>query len=129
MTANPADAKSEFSHESLLKHWMEYAESLTVEKIHLKNTLVSCKPELKEDFTLDVPVYNPSQKEEITGNSAEILAYLCRKLDNAHIKMAVRIVEKGETDMVYTLTEKYDYLLKNYPRFEKLKRVFNLILE
>jgi DNA polymerase-3 subunit gamma/tau len=129
LSSHTSDAKNDFSQETLLKHWLGYAESLTIEKIHLKNTLISCKPVLKENFTFEVAIYNPSQKNEISGSSAEILGYLCSKLNNTHIKMDIRIVEKDEKEMIYTSTEKYNYLIKVNPNLEKLKNIFNLTIE
>jgi DNA polymerase-3 subunit gamma/tau len=128
-TTDIPDAKNNFSQEELVRYWLKYAESLTIEKIHLKNTLINCKPALKENFTFEVSVYNPSQKDEISDNSAEILCYLRSNLNNSHIKMDIRIVEKDETEMIYTSTEKYNYLIKKNPNLEKLKNIFNLTLE
>ena len=123
------DAKSDFSKDDLVKYWIEYAESLTIEKIHLKNTLINCKPELKEKYSIEVSVYNPSQKDEIYDNCTDILGYLCDKLNNTLIKMDIRIVEKDEKEMIYTASEKYAYLSKKNPNIEKLKDVFSLIIE
>ena len=123
------DASSNFSQEELVKYWIEYAESLTIKKIHLKNTLISCKPTLKENFTFEVSVYNPSQKDEVFDSSAEILGHLCARLNNTLLKMDIRIVEKDEKEMIYTSSEKYAYLSKKNPNIEKLTEMFNLISE
>ena len=123
------DAKSEFTKDDLIKYWIEFAESLTIEKIHLKNTLINCKPALKDDFTLEISVYNPSQRDEIFGSSTDIMGYLCDKLNNTRIKMDIRIVEKEEKEMIYTSSEKYAYLTKKNPNIEKLKDIFNLTIE
>ena len=108
---------------------MKYANNLTSEKIHLKNTLENCKPVLKENFSFEVSVYNPSQKDELSESSADIVGYLCNKLNNNQIKLDVRIVEKDELEMIYTSTEKYEYLSKKNPNVEKLKELFNLMIE
>ena len=129
LTTQMSDANSDFSQDDLIKHWTEYANSLTAEKIHLKNTLISCKPELKENFSFVVSIYNPSQKDEITSSSTDILGYLSSKLNNSQIKMEVHIVEKDETVMIYTSSEKYDYLIKKNPNLERLKERLNLIAE
>ena len=123
------DAKNDFSQDDLLKSWTEYADSLTIEKVHLKNTLNSCKPVLKADFTFEVAVYNPSQKDEIIDDGALIISYLSNKLGNNQIKMDIRIVEKEEKEMIYTLAEKYDYLSKKNPNIERLRKLFNLTME
>jgi DNA polymerase-3 subunit gamma/tau len=90
-TVHSNDTSNDFSQDELVKHWIEYANGLTVEKVHLKNTLINCKPELKDNFLLEVSVYNPSQKEEIFENSAQILGHLHSKLHNNRIKMDIRI--------------------------------------
>jgi len=123
------DANSIFTQDDLVKYWIEYAESLTIEKIHLKNTLLSCKPVLKEDLSFEISVYNPSQKDEIAGSSVYILGYLSSKLNNNQIKMDIQIIDKEEIEMIYTAAEKYDYLSKKNPNLEKLKTLFNLSLE
>ncbi|MDR2915350.1 MAG: DNA polymerase III subunit gamma/tau [Tannerella sp.] len=128
-TSQMGDASSDFSQEDLTRYWIEYADSLTIEKIHLKNTLINCKPVLKEKFSFEVSVYNPSQKDEIFDSSAEILGHLCSKLDNTRIKMDIRIVEKDEKEMIYTSSEKYAYLSKKNPNIEKLKDIFDLTIE
>jgi DNA polymerase-3 subunit gamma/tau len=123
------DMNSAFSQEDLTRYWIEYANSLTIEKIHLKNTLISCKPALKENFSFEVSVYNPNQKDKILDNSTEILGHLCSKLNNTRIKMDIRIVEKNEKEMIYTSSERYAYLSKKNPNIEKLKDIFDLTIE
>ena len=123
------DAKNDFSQDDLVKHWTDYANSLTIEKIHLKNTLLNCKPVLNENFSFEISVYNPSQKDELSDNNAYIVGYLSNKLNNNHLKMDIRIVEKEEIEMIYTAAEKYDYLSKKNPNIEKLKELFNLSIE
>ena len=122
------DASSDFSQDDLVKYWIEYADSLTAGKIHLKNTLNSCKPVLKEDFLFEVAVYNPSQKDEVAESSAFILSYLCNKLNNNRIKMDIRIVEKDEVEMIYTTAEKFEYLSKKNPNIENLMAKFDLTM-
>lgn len=122
-------SNSTFSQADLAKYWIKYTDGLTAKKSHLKNTLINCKPTLLENASIEVAVYNPSQKEEISENNADILEYLRTKLNNSHIRMDIRIVEKEEKEMVYTATEKYAYLIKKNPNLEKLKDKFNLTLE
>jgi hypothetical protein len=127
--SNIGDAISPFSQDDLIHFWIEYAESLTIAKSHLKNTLISCKPILKDNFSFEVSVYNPSQRDEISESNADILGYLCTKLNNSQIKMDIRIVEKDETVMIYTTAEKYNYLSKKNHNLEKLMEHFNLMME
>ena len=128
-TSQQKEKNKNFSEEDLTTHWIAYANGLNIEKVHLKNTLINCKPSLKEDFRLEVAVYNPSQKDEISDHQSEILAYLNQKLDNDLIKIDIRIVEKDEKEMIYTPSERYAYMSKKNPTVEKLKELFDLTLE
>jgi len=106
---------------------MEYVDSLDIEKIHLKNTLNSCQPTLKNDFVIEVTVYNPSQENEILANKEDIYNFLCQKLNNSSIDLTVNISEKNDEEMIYTAEEKFNYLKKNNANLEKLVEAFNLV--
>ncbi|MDR3250789.1 MAG: DNA polymerase III subunit gamma/tau [Tannerella sp.] len=123
------DAKSAFTQKDLVDNWLKYAESLTIEKTRLKNTLKNCKPTLRETFLFEVDVFNPSQEEEIGKCRDEILDYLHKKLNNTHLKMKINIVEKDVKEMIYTSIEKYNYLNNKNSNLEKLKNIFNLTVE
>ena len=129
LTTSMSSARNDFSQEDLVKCWIEYAESLETEKMHLKNTLKSCKPVLKENFTFEVPVFNPSQKDEIFECKEEIFGHLFAGLNNTLLKMDIHVVEKDKTEMIYTSSEKYAYLSKKNPNIEKLTELFNLTTE
>ena len=128
-TSNLKETKNDFSEADLTKYWIEYANRLNIDKVHLKNTLITCKPSLKEDFRLEVAVYNPSQKDEIAEHNSDILTYLTQKLNNTQINIDIRIVEKDEKEMIYTPSEKYAYLSKKNPTLDKFKELFDLSLE
>ena len=123
------DASSDFTQDDLIKYWIEYANSLPKVKSHLRNTLNSCKPVLKENFEFEVAIYNPSQKDELMGCHASIVGFLSDKLKNSRIIMDIQIVEKDETKMIYTQREKFTYLSEKNPNVEKLMEMFNLTIE
>lgn len=129
LSIHPNNASSDFSEDDLVNCWIEYANSLTNEKTHLKNTLIHCKPKLKGDFLFEVTVYNPAQKDEISESSTYILGYLFNKLNNTRIRMDVRIAEKDQKEMIYTTAEKYAYLCKKNHYLEKLVKTFDLTIE
>ncbi|MDR3252428.1 MAG: DNA polymerase III subunit gamma/tau, partial [Tannerella sp.] len=123
------EADNQFTQEELTKYWKIYAESLGIEKTHLKSTLINCLPTLGESYLIEVSVHNPLQKDEIKDCSIELLRFLAYNLKNTRIKIEARIVEKNETASVYTAAERYNYLSSKNPNLEKLKNVFNLTLE
>jgi DNA polymerase-3 subunit gamma/tau len=123
------EGNSDFSQEDLQKYWIEYANTLDIKKIHLKNTLLNCKPKLEKDFSFEVGVYNPAQKEEISENISAIINYLISKLNNSHIKMTIHIMKQDKKEMIYTATEKFNYLINKNPFFGELVDTFELAIK
>lgn len=117
-----------FSQEELLKGWDAYAGTID-KKVYLKNTMINCKPELKENYHFEVAVHNPGQQEELINAAIDILSYLRVQLKNTRIQMRVRIIESNEKHLAYTSTEKFQHLLLVNPVLAKLKDEFNLTID
>lgn len=128
-TTSIKDIKSDFTQEDLDKCWTKYIESIEKEKFLLKKTLINCKPLLKENYVLEISVFNPSQKEEINNSIGNITNFFINNLNNSYIKIDVQIADRKEMEMIYTAKEKYEFLLKENPNLEKLVQAFNLSLE
>ena len=119
-----------FTEEDLVRCWDAYAASEKINgKVYMKNTMINCKPVLKDNFTFEVGVYNPGQKAELNAGSADLLQYLREQLKNTRLEMQVRVLESAKKVLVYTSTEKYNYLLGLNPALAKLVEEFNLRLE
>ena len=119
------DTRNTFTEPDLIRCWDAYAASIE-KKVYLKNTMINCKPVLKEHFYFDVCVHNPGQQDELTNNCIDILNYLRTHLQNSHIQMRVQVDETNQKHLAYTATEKYEHLLKINPVLGKLKDEFNL---
>lgn len=117
-----------FSQEELVKGWDAYAGTID-KKVYLKNTMINCKPELKENYHFEVAVHNPGQQEELINAAIDILSYLRAQLKNTRIQMRVRIIETNEKHLAYTSTEKFEHLLHVNPVLAKLKDEFNLTVD
>jgi DNA polymerase-3 subunit gamma/tau len=117
-----------FNVEDLLHCWDTYAESIEKE-IHLKNTMLSCKPVLLEDAHFEVTVHNPMQKEELIGHSLQLLKMMRDQLSNSKIQMHIRIDETNEKKLAYTDLEKYELLHRINPLLSKLKDEFDLSID
>lgn len=123
-----ADLSAAFTEEDLKRCWDAYAASERIgQKVYLKNTMINCKPTLKGGSVFEVGVYNPGQREELMGGSADLLQYLRTELKNTHIEMQVRVVETNDKHLAYTAAEKYAYLVGVNPVLAKLKDEFKLI--
>lgn len=117
-----------FSDEDLAREWNAFAGAIG-QQVHLKNTMINCKPTLQTDYNFEVAVYNPGQEEELRNHAVPILSYLREHLKNSRIEMRIRIMEGGEKRLAYTATEKYDFLLEINPALAHLKDTFNLTLD
>jgi DNA polymerase-3 subunit gamma/tau len=117
-----------FGTEDLIRCWDAYAETIEKE-IHLKNTMLSCKPLLLENAHFEVRVHNPMQEEELIGHSLQLLKTLREQLSNSKIQMHIRIDDSGEKKRAYTDIEKYELLCQINPLLSKLKDEFDLSFE
>ncbi|MDR1407680.1 MAG: DNA polymerase III subunit gamma/tau [Tannerella sp.] len=116
-----------FSTEDLIRCWDEYAANVPEQKGHLKNTMMNCKPVLKNNFLFEIAVHNPTQKDELVSESADILKELRTQLKNSRIQLRVVIDETNEKKLAYTATEKYEYLAEVNRYLLTLKDEFDLI--
>jgi len=117
-----------FTEEKLLECWNAFSDSI-VEKVHLKTTMINCKPVLQENYHFEVAVHNPAQQEGLLNGAIDILSYLRLQLKNTHIQMRVRISESNEKQLAYTASEKYEHLLNTNPLIGRLKEEFNLTVD
>lgn len=126
-TENSQENRS-FGVDDLIRCWDAYAETIE-EEVHLKNTMISCKPVLLENGHFEVAVHNPMQKEELIGHSLQLLKMMRDRLSNSKIQMHIRIDETNEKQLAFTAIEKYDLLTQLNPLLSKLKDEFELSIE
>jgi DNA polymerase-3 subunit gamma/tau len=127
--ASHTRAATPFSTEELIRCWDACAATLEKE-IHLKNTMINCKPLLLQDsHHIEVTVHNPAQQEELIQHSATILNTLRTQLNNHHIQMHIRIDETSEKQLAYTSAEKYQHLNQINPSLTKLTSEFDLTVD
>jgi DNA polymerase-3 subunit gamma/tau len=115
-----------FGIEEITRCWDEYAAKIPEQKGHLKNTMINCKPVLKDNFRFEVVVYNPVQKDELLNESAEVLKVLRTQLKNSRIQFTVLIDETNAKKLAYTSTEKFEHLNKINSLLSDLKEEFDL---
>lgn len=125
---NVVQEATPFTQEELIRCWDAYTETIK-KKVHLKNTMINCKPVLKEDFLFEVVVHNPGQQEELLNHNADILHTLRTQLKNGKIQLRIRIDEGNEKRLAYTSKEKFDLLNEINPLLSKLMDEFNLTFD
>lgn len=119
------EQNNSFTEDELTEAWNNLANSI-IEKVFLKNTMLSCKPKMLDNFYFEIAVHNPPQQEELINSAIDILSVLRDKLGNSHIQMKVRVQETNEKHLAYTSSEKLDLLMNINPVLGKLKNEFDL---
>lgn len=121
-------ASQPFTAEALLQCWNAYAETLE-DKVHLKNTMINCKPVLLSEHHFELVVHNPGQRDAVLNHSVALLRTLRAQLKNSQIQLNVRIDETNEKKLAFTATEKYEYLNTVNPLLSTLRDAFDLTLD
>jgi DNA polymerase-3 subunit gamma/tau len=88
-------------------------------------------PEQKTEHQLRVKLDNVSQQKDFMEKvHSRLTAYLKEHLKNSLIKLEVEVVEElSNQQLVYTTTDKYNYLAEKNELLHKLKQNFNLDFE
>ena len=118
----------EITQEALEAVWMKMAESQKAYP-RLGLAIKSSKPGLEEDGTTVLfHVSNLVQKEWIERNAMETLENFLRKeLKNGKISIQIRIREVEQTGKkLYLPQEKAEYIFKNYPEANELRKELDL---
>jgi DNA polymerase-3 subunit gamma/tau len=113
--------------EALTKAWEAYAGAVEKE-VHLKNTMLACKPILTKNTVFEVFVHNPVQKDELDRYGSQILQSICNQLNDNRLQMNVRLSESNDKK-AFTATEKYNLLRNANPIVARLEKEFDLGLE
>lgn len=116
-----------FTPLQLINEWKNYAEKIT-EEFHLKNTMLNCLPDLKENTLFEVVVNNPLQEQRLQEHRMDILLTLRAKLQNTNINMNVRISENNEKKQAFTPAEKFNLMMEENESLRRLKDEFGLEL-
>lgn len=119
----------EFSTEDLIKAWKEFAETVK-DRPRLFHLFSSRKPEIKEKEVILIHLDNPLQKDILENILPQLLNGLRARLNNSNISIETKVIhtETNEKDngKLYTMEDKFNYLVKKNPVLQKLKRNMDL---
>ncbi|MDR0231565.1 MAG: DNA polymerase III subunit gamma/tau [Dysgonamonadaceae bacterium] len=122
------DIVTPFSPLDLHEAWRRYAETLS-EKIHLKNTMLNNLPALKENYRIEVLVYNPQQEQALKDEIISLAEFLRKELKNTSIIIDVSITEENTKKLAYTDKEKFELLVSKNESLSSLVKEFKLRLD
>jgi DNA polymerase-3 subunit gamma/tau len=120
---------SAFTQEELENAWFAFADQLK-DRPRLHNMLKARKPEIKENHLLELQLENPLQKDSMKEIYHKLLHHLKKQLGNDSIEMNILIVKDEEvsqdTNKLYTLDDKFNFLAEKNKSLQKFKKDFDL---
>lgn len=81
---------------------------------------------IENNLTILLTLPNSFQSLTIEGVQQELLTYLRTKFNNGDIKLMTEVEKFEEKKLIYTNSEKFDYLAEKYPQLRKLKKKLDL---
>ena len=111
--------------DEVLALWNHMAESLKSRKPRLYSIFGSYKPEIKDNFMLELVLSSQLQVDAISEIKADLITYLRNKLKNSSIDLVMKISDE-KVKTYFTDKDKYAYLNEQNENLEKLKQQFNL---
>ncbi len=124
------DAKEEFTMDSFLKHWSDYAAKIKAERnMSLFTVFTANAPTMLEPYKFEVVVANKSQENMFRDEKPSLMNYLRVGLRNFDIEVNTRVDEIKAAKRPYTTSEKYQHMASKNPQLAELKRRFNLDLD
>lgn len=81
---------------------------------------------IDDDLTIHLLLPNSFQALTIEGLQQELLTHLRTKFNNGSIKLVTEVEKFEEKKLIYTNSEKFEYLAEKYPELRKLKARLDL---
>ena len=124
------ESKLEFSSDSMLKYWNDYAEKIKKEgKINIFTIMTANTPVLLDDFIIELLIENKIQEDLLSSEKVDLLNYLRVEMKNFSIDLQTKYMEQTQKKRLYTSSDKYQHMLEKNPNLEEFKRRFNLDLD
>jgi DNA polymerase III subunit gamma/tau len=122
------DAKEDFTMDSFLKSWSDYAARIKTEgkNMSLLTIFNSNAPEMLGLYLFEVVVGNKSQENMFRDEKPSLLNFLRTSLRNFSIEVQTRVDEIKVSKRPYTTSEKFQHMAAKNPQLAELKRRFNL---
>ncbi|MBI9065638.1 MAG: hypothetical protein JEZ09_00020 [Salinivirgaceae bacterium] len=115
----------------LIKYWMEFAEQIKTDKPRIYQVLKAHQPIIKNDNILVLQLDSDGQKKDLADRiQNKLMGFLKKNLNNYKIELITELISKeNENKIVYTATDKFNYLAEQNELLLTLKKNLNLDLE
>jgi len=111
-----------FTQDELGDKWRKFAYSVKLRDLDLYSTLTVNEPILKDNFLVQLAIFNQAQAVDINNKKAELLLYLRTQLHNTKIDLELVIDKDAETKGVYTIKDKYEKLVEKNPAVDLFRK-------
>ena len=118
--------KEPFSQEELTDKWRKFAYSIKNKDLDLYSTLNANDPILKDNFRIELSIYNSAQEADINTKRPDLLAYLRKQLNNTVLDLDLVINKSNANKGLFTEKDKYKKLVEKNPNVDKLRKKFGL---
>ncbi|WP_184546079.1 DNA polymerase III subunit gamma/tau [Mucilaginibacter sp. FT3.2] len=121
------DAQDDFTMDSFLKHWSDFAAKVKAEgKKNLVTIFTSNAPRMIRPYEFEILVGNMVQENMFREERPEMHNFLRSKLNNFTIEVHARVDEVQVIRKPYTTSEKFQHMASNNPQLMELRNRFNL---
>lgn len=125
---NESLSKQLFSNDELKTAWLRYAESIKDIMPRMYQVLLNHIPSKISENKIQVNLNNESQKKELIEKvNPKLMEFLIKELNNYSIELKLDVLEQVEDkNLIYTQTDKYNFLANKNKTLNILKDKFNL---
>ncbi len=116
----------EVSIKQLKTTWYGFVEKLKNDGREREYTTLNQNVDFRDDLSIRLTLPNSFQSLTIEGLQQELLTYLRSKLNNGKIQLITEIEKAENKKMIYTNSEKFDFLAEKYPNLEELRSRLDL---
>jgi DNA polymerase-3 subunit gamma/tau len=125
---NNTSASKIFSHEELTSVWEKIASEFKDANL-INNFVMMNRPIELIDSIIHIKVENEVQVQQFNENiRLEVLSKIRERLQNYSIDIALDVIETEKSDkkMLYTQSDKYDFLAQKHPLLSEMKQKLGL---
>jgi DNA polymerase-3 subunit gamma/tau len=112
--------------DQLKAEWNAFVEMLKKEGRDREYNTLNQQVDFHEDLSIKLLLPNSFQSLTIEGLQQELLTHLRTKLNNNKIQLNTEIEKIENKKLIYTNSEKFDYLAEKYPNLLDLKKRLDL---
>ena len=124
------DAQDNFGEQAFMNHWTALAETVKSEgKISLYTVMTANKPELKENYKVNIIVENAIQQQLLIESKVDVLNYMRQKLNNFQVDLIPVMQQNHVIRRPVTDSEKYQAMVAQNPLLDTFRKEFNLGFE